>query len=66
MPAYAILTCAEAAERLRVSPRRVAKLCSQGRLGKRLGGRWVIQEAELEQFRKQPRTPGRPSNGHKH
>ena len=65
VPAYSILSCEEAAKRLRISRRRMAQFCKEGRVGKRLGGRWVIQEAELEQFQKQPRRVGRPPNGTK-
>lgn len=60
MPAYNVMTVREAALRLGISSVRVRQLCGEGRLGKRLGGRWIIQESELEQFRKLPRLPGRP------
>ena len=65
MPAYSILSCEEAAERLNVSVVRVRQFCREGRIGKRLGKLWIIQEAELEQFRRRPRKNGRPTNGTK-
>ena len=43
-----------AAERLKVSERRVRVFCEEGRLGMRLGGRWVMTGAELRTFRPQP------------
>lgn len=53
-----------AAEKLGVSERRVRVFCEEGRLGTRLGGRWVITEAELRTFK--PRPTGRPKQGKKH
>lgn len=55
-----LLTTTEAAEQLGISPRRVAQLCSEGRLGNKLGDRWVISQEELRQFEKIPRQTGRP------
>lgn len=60
MPAYNVLTPEEAAKRLRVSPERVRQFCRENRLGKRLGDRWVISEADLQAFMRRPRPTGRP------
>jgi excisionase family DNA binding protein len=61
MPAYSIYTIDEAATVLALSPQRVRRFCAEGRLGKRLGRRWVIAESDLEEFKKKERRPGRPS-----
>jgi len=58
-----LLTVNDAAEVLGVSPERVGQICRQGRLGQKVGERWVIPRDELEQFRRIPRKRGRPSNG---
>jgi excisionase family DNA binding protein len=60
MPAYSILSVEDAARDLEVSTRFVSRLCKNGRLGKRLGGRYVISEDELREFKKTRRGPGRP------
>jgi excisionase family DNA binding protein len=55
------LTVAQAAEHLGISMRRVSKLCLEGRLGKRFGGKvYLISRQELEAFSKIPRRPGPP------
>ncbi len=55
------LTVAAAAKELGVTPRRITKLCQQGRLGERAGGKiWLIHEAQLDEFKRIPRQPGRP------
>jgi excisionase family DNA binding protein len=60
MPAYSILSVDDVAERLKVSSRFVRRLCQTGRIGKALGGRYVISEDELREFKKNRRGPGRP------
>lgn len=61
MAVYDILTCEEVAAELRLSSERVRQFCRHERIGKRLGGRWVIHRSELDQFKKIPREPGRPA-----
>ena len=60
MRSYNILTSEETAARLQVSTERVRQFCREGRLGKRLGDRWMISETELRKFERQPRPTGRP------
>jgi excisionase family DNA binding protein len=55
-----LLTVKEAAKELDVSPRRVHQFCKSGRLGKQYGWQWLITREELEEFKKIPRTQGRP------
>lgn len=50
----------EAAEFLKITPGRVRQFCREGRLGQRVGEKWVISRDELEQFAKIPRNHGRP------
>jgi len=55
----ALLTTAQAAERLGVGPDRVLKLIRAGRLpATKLGRDWLIEEADLERVR--DRKVGRP------
>jgi len=55
-----LLSVPEAAARLDLTPRRVRKFCVEGRLGQRVGGRWVITEDELAAFADAPRPTGYP------
>jgi excisionase family DNA binding protein len=55
-----LLSVAQAAERLGLSPSLIRRYCRQGRLGVRVGGRWVISSDHLEQFVKEPRSIGYP------
>ena len=55
-----LLSVAQAAERLDLSPSLIRRYCRQGRLGVRVGGRWVIPSDHLEQFVKEPRSIGYP------
>jgi len=51
----------EAAERLGISPRRVAGLIEQGVLkAAKVGKTWIIEESEIMRFSKITRKPGRP------
>ena len=50
----------EAAERLGVCLRRVQQFCESGRLGKFIGGRYLITADEVEKFAKVPRPAGNP------
>ena len=53
------LTVEEAAKELGKSDRWVSKLCKDGRLGQRFGGKvWMITEPELQEFLKIPRPRG--------
>jgi len=56
-----LLSCEEAARELKVTADRVRQFCREGRLGQRVGERWVIPADELKQFQKIPRDTGRPS-----
>ena len=57
-----LLNCEQAAEILGVSPVRVRQFCLSGRLGQKVGSQYVISRDELDQFRKIPRNPGRPTD----
>ena len=54
------LTTMEAAERLGITDRRVRKLCSEGRLGQKVGRDYLITSEDLSRFRRVNRRPGRP------
>jgi excisionase family DNA binding protein len=63
-----MMTVKESAEALNLSPKRVYKLISDGRIAARERfGLIVISETEIKRFKKLPRSGGRPrlsSNGH--
>lgn len=61
-----LLTCEDAAVQLGISPDRVRQFCREGRLGQRLGDRWVIPVDEVKQFSQIPRKTGRPSADEEH
>jgi len=55
-----LLTVAEAAEIRGVSPRRIRKLCEDGRLkAEKVGRDWLIDPRSLERLQALP--PGRPA-----
>ena len=54
LPVGKLFDTKTAAKRLKVSERRVRVFCEEGRLGMRLGGRWVITETELRAFKPNP------------
>lgn len=55
------LSAAEAAQRLRVSPRRVRALLESGRLeGRRVAGRWLVSSDQVERRQSAPPAAGRP------
>jgi len=54
-----LLTPYEAAPIMDMSPRRVQKLCSEGRLGFKVGARYLITTKQAREFKANP--PGRPS-----
>jgi excisionase family DNA binding protein len=56
-----LLNVTQAAELLGLSAERVGQFCREGRIGQKVGERWVIPRDELEQFRKIPRQTGRPA-----
>ncbi len=56
-----LITPKEAAEKLRLSLRRVHQFLAEGRIGQRVGWGYVITDDDLRAFQKQPRDPGRPS-----
>ena len=55
-----LLGIPQAAERLNLSTSIVRRYCRQGRLGGKVGGRWVVPSDQLEQFVKEPRPTGYP------
>ena len=57
----ALIGTEEAAKRLGVTARRVVAMIRAGRLpGQMVAGTWILDESEVEKFRKAPRPPGRP------
>lgn len=62
MSTMPLVSVEEAAAKLKVSIRRVQKLCEDGRIGQKVGNIYVIPEDELRAFSKVPRKPGRPPN----
>lgn len=56
-----LLSVNEAAEFLGVSPERVRDFCREGRIGQRVGDRYVISQDELRIFAQIPRKRGRPA-----
>jgi excisionase family DNA binding protein len=55
------LSIDEAAQGLRVSPRRVRQLLADGSLqGLRIGGRWLVSPTAIERRRQSTPPPGRP------
>lgn len=55
-----LLTPEEAAERLNLKPRMVRRWCQRGELGRKYGGRYLIDESELETFER-PKPGPKPS-----
>jgi len=53
-----IIDVEQAAKIIGVTPRRVRKLCSEGRPGRRLGGKFIMMRHEVEEFAKIERPPG--------
>ena len=57
----ALLTTAQAADRLNISESLVRRYCRDGRLkAQRIGRDWLIEESDLDQFQQKPRKAGRP------
>ena len=50
----------QAADRLDLCPSLLRRYCREGRLGTKVGGRWLISEDELVRFESEPRPMGRP------
>jgi len=59
-PRTTLYSIVEAAAILGISIRRMRAFCAQGRLGYKIGGRWVIDPEQLSDFQKIPRKPGYP------
>lgn len=55
-----LMTPEQAAKELGVSADRVRQFCKEGRIGQKVGGRWVIPADEVKMFQKIPRGTGRP------
>lgn len=62
MANLSLLTVEETAKRLSVCESRVRQFCLEGRLGQRIGGRWIITEEELRIFKRIPRPTGKPGH----
>ena len=60
MSTLPLVSVAEAADVLGLTQVRVGQFCREGRIGQKVGGRWVISMDELHQFAKIPRNPGKP------
>ncbi len=58
-----LYTPIEAAKILKIDSSLVRRYCRQGRLGTQYGKVWLITEADLEQFKQQPRKVGNPEFG---
>ncbi len=56
-----VLSVPQAAIVLGVSETRVAKFCREGRIGQRVGGRWIIDHEELAEFAAIERPTGNPA-----
>ena len=56
-----LFSTAEAAEQLGITESLVRRYCREGRIGSRVGERWVISADEIRLFGKIKRTPGRPN-----
>jgi excisionase family DNA binding protein len=54
------LSIPQAAEQLNISESLLRRYCRQGRLGVRIGGRWLVYQDELDEFAKKPRPVGYP------
>jgi hypothetical protein len=54
-----LLTTAQAADILGLSVQRIKQLCTEGRMGRKVGRDWVISVEDLERNRERP-GPGRP------
>ena len=55
------ITTTEAAKLLRLSRIRVIQLCAAGRLGEKIGGRYLITVEQVEAFAKLERKVGNPN-----
>ena len=55
-----LLTVPQAAEYLSLSAVRVRQFCQAGRLGRKVGYRWIITMEELEAFAERERPIGYP------
>lgn len=53
------LNTVQAGKRLRLSSRRVAKLCETHGLGQKIGRNWAITECQCDRFAQIPRLVGR-------
>lgn len=58
-----LLSVNDAAEKLQLSSVRVRQFCQEGRLGRKIGNIWVIDEKELDKFSTVKRPHG--AAGHK-
>jgi excisionase family DNA binding protein len=57
-----VLTVAQAAERLKVSPRAIRQFIDEGRLpAQKLGPYWILEAADVARFARRKRKVGRPS-----
>lgn len=55
-----LLTPEQVANELNLSSTLIRRYCRQGRLGQKLGGRYLITRQELDKFKAIPRKVGKP------
>jgi len=57
---YELVDVTEAARMLGLSKARIRQFCGEGRLGFKVGSRWIFTRAEIDQFASESRPLGRP------
>jgi hypothetical protein len=57
-----MLTTAQVAQRLNVTPRQVGHLAKQHGVGVKIGRDWIFTEAEVQRLTSRPKV-GRPAKG---
>lgn len=55
-----LLTAKQVAIELDISHSLVRRYCREGRLGQKIGGRYIITSDDLEKFKQIPRKVGKP------
>lgn len=55
-----LLTTNQVAKALNLSSSLIRRYCREGRLGQRVGSRYIITADDLEEFKKIPRKVGQP------
>jgi len=57
-----MLTTAQVAQRLAITPRQVGHLAKQHGIGTKIGRDWIVTEQEVQRLSSRP-TVGRPAKG---